>query len=89
MNDDHKHFADCRCLRCVNARWGRHSHSEALIARENADLIARMRRGQTLARVDHQATWWPPRPIIKKDPHLVARALGDPEKVAAKLTVVE
>lgn len=34
---------------------------------ENADLIARMKRGESLARCDTQATWWQPRPKIKKD----------------------
>lgn len=45
-------------------------------ATENADLLRRFRAGESLAVVDHQATWWPPRPIIQKDQALIARALG-------------
>lgn len=30
-----------------------------------------------LETIDRQATWWPPRPIIKKDPEEIARVYGD------------
>ena len=81
--DDDKCFPGCRCLRCVDARCQRRF-------RENADLIGRMRRGESLACVERQATWWPPRPIIKKDPRLVAAVLGQTQKAStAKLEVVD
>lgn len=35
--------------------------------RENDALLEKMRKGESLATVSVQATWWPPRPIIKKD----------------------
>ena len=35
--------------------------------RENDALLEKMRKGESLAIVSVQATWWPPRPIIKKD----------------------
>jgi len=46
-------------------------------ARENADLIRRMKAGETLSLVAPAATWWPPRALIKKDPGEVARVYGD------------
>jgi hypothetical protein len=45
--------------------------------KENEDLIARMKRGESLARCSTQDTWWQPRPIIKKDKKLIAQAFGD------------
>ena len=45
--------------------------------RENADLIARMRKGETLSLVAPQATWWPPRQLIEKDQAEIKRVLGE------------
>lgn len=35
--------------------------------KENEDLLARAKKGESISRCDTAATWWPPRPIIKKD----------------------
>jgi hypothetical protein len=35
--------------------------------KENDALIERMRKGESLASVSVSSTWWPPRPVIKKD----------------------
>jgi|TARA_R110000868_G_scaffold260795_1_gene518907 hypothetical protein len=35
--------------------------------KENDALIEKMRKGESLATVSVSATWWPPRPKIKKD----------------------
>jgi hypothetical protein len=43
--------------------------------KENDALIEKMRKGESLATVSVSATWWPPRPIIKKD--LVKRLLDE------------
>lgn len=43
--------------------------------RENADLLRRFHKGENLV-ADGSASWWPPRPLIKKDPAEVARVLG-------------
>lgn len=40
---------------------------EDLRKKENEALIEKMRKGESLATVSVKATWWPPRPIIKKD----------------------
>lgn len=34
---------------------------------ENDRIIERMKRGESLATVPTEATWFPPRPTIKKD----------------------
>jgi len=34
---------------------------------ENDRIIERMKRGENLTTVPAEATWFPPRPIIKKD----------------------
>lgn len=44
---------------------------------ENAEIIRKMRAGESLAMVDTRATWWPPRPKIEKDKALIARVLGE------------
>lgn len=35
--------------------------------KENDSLIEKMRNGESLAMVSVSSTWYPPRPIIKKD----------------------
>lgn len=35
--------------------------------RRNQDLIERAQRGENTALIPPQATWFPPRPLIKKD----------------------
>ncbi len=39
----------------------------------NSDLLRRMRNGDPLNVVDSRASWYPPRPIIKKDSDEMAR----------------
>lgn len=43
---------------------------------ENQDLIERMRRGESLARIPATATWFQPRPSVKKDGDAMARLYG-------------
>ena len=38
---------------------------------KNKDLIRRMRAGESIALYKQQATWFQPRPVIKKDEKLV------------------
>lgn len=45
--------------------------------KENADLIERMKRGEQLSLIDQQASWWPPRPIIKKDWEIIRKLAED------------
>jgi len=35
--------------------------------KENDNLIERMKKGEDLSRISPEATWYPPRPQIKKD----------------------
>ena len=44
--------------------------------RENADLLARYRAGEKLARIDATATWWPRHPPIKKDEAALRKLYG-------------
>ncbi len=46
---------------------------------ENDDLIARMKRGESLSRCAPQDTWFQPRPTIKKDQKEMARVYGGQE----------
>lgn len=34
---------------------------------ENKSIIERLRRGESITRINASATWFPPRPVIKKD----------------------
>jgi len=43
---------------------------------QNADTLAKFKRGESLSLVDSTATWWPPRPIIKKDQEGMAKLYG-------------
>lgn len=42
----------------------------------NAELIRRMRNGESLTSFDSKASWYPPRPIIQKDKAEMARLYG-------------
>lgn len=42
-------------------------------SKHNSDLIRRMRNGEQLNAVDSKASWYPPRPVIKKDTNEMAR----------------
>ena len=42
----------------------------------NQDLIRRMRNGESLSAIDSKASWYPPRPNIKKDAKEMARLYG-------------
>jgi hypothetical protein len=43
----------------------------------NEDVIKRLRRGEPLCRVDAASTWFPPRPILSKDPEAMKRLYGE------------
>lgn len=46
---------------------------EEIRKKENDDLIARMRKGESLSRCRPQDTWFQPRPLIKKDKEAISR----------------
>jgi hypothetical protein len=50
----------------------------------NADLIRRMRNGENLYSFDSAASWYPPRPVIAKDPEAVKSLYGKGVKVLQK-----
>ena len=52
----------------------------------NADLLRRMRAGETLTSFDSRASWFPPRPIIQKDQGEIARLYqnASPRRVTAQ-----
>jgi hypothetical protein len=39
--------------------------------KHNQELIRRMRNGDSLKSFDNIASWYPPRPVIKKDPKAI------------------
>jgi hypothetical protein len=43
----------------------------------NNELIHRMRAGEVLTSFDSKSSWYPPRPIIEKDVHEIARLYGN------------
>lgn len=47
----------------------------------NKDLIERLKRGESTQLIPTQMTWYPPRPIIKKDNEIVKQLYGDTAKV--------
>lgn len=49
---------------------------DELRKQHNLDLIRRMRKGEELFKYDSQASWFPPRPCIAKDPDAVSRLYG-------------
>lgn len=47
--------------------------------RHNHDLIKRMREGDPLKGFDNQSSWFPPRPVIKKDEKAIAKLYKSPD----------
>ena len=45
--------------------------------KRNKSIIERLMRGETLATVPQSATWFPPRPIIKKNQEALGKLYGD------------
>ena len=55
---------------------------------ENKRIIVKMKRGESLATVPTEATWYPPRPVITKDLTKLYPQLTK-EKSKSSLTLVE
>lgn len=51
-------------------------HSKTNREKHNQDLIDRMKSGENLQRYSSQASWFPPRPVIKKDPGAIETLYG-------------
>ncbi len=48
--------------------------------KHNQELIRRMRNGDNLKSFDNYASWYPPRPVIKKDISAIAKLYKPTEK---------
>ncbi|MBI2601929.1 MAG: hypothetical protein HYW48_02640 [Deltaproteobacteria bacterium] len=57
--------------------------------KRNEELIKRMRRGDVLHTYDAQTSWYPPRPVIKKDKKELARLYGEEKETEANLSPVD
>jgi len=63
--------------------------SKELRRQHNLDLMRRMRSGESLNAYDSKASWFPPRPVIKKDEKEVSRVYDVPvEAVKVKQPAV-
>ena len=51
-------------------------HPAVIRRRHNVELLRRMRAGEALWSFDSTASWFPPRPVISKDPGAIARLYG-------------
>lgn len=54
------------------------SKSSELRRQHNLDLMRRMRGGESLNAYDSKASWFPPRPIVKKDEKEISRVYQNP-----------
>jgi hypothetical protein len=50
---------------------------EEIRSAANAETLHKYRTGHSLTAVSPEATWWPPRPIIKKDAEAFAKLYGE------------
>jgi hypothetical protein len=55
----------------------------------NAELIRRMMKGESLTSFDSQSSWYPPRPVIEKDPSEIARLYETAQQVETSTNKVE
>jgi len=51
----------------------RYKTDSMLRRQHNSELIRRMRNGDSLNAIDSRASWFPPRPILKKDASEMSR----------------
>jgi hypothetical protein len=50
--------------------------SKNLRKERNEDVLDRLKKGDALSSFDSYASWYPPRPIIKKDPKALGKLYG-------------
>jgi hypothetical protein len=50
--------------------------SKNLRKERNEDVLDRLKKGDSLSSFDSYASWYPPRPIIKKDPKALGKLYG-------------
>lgn len=55
-------------------------HSKGSREKHNQDIIERMKSGDTLQRYTAQSSWFPPRPVIKKDVSAIEMLYGLKDK---------
>lgn len=55
--------------------------SSEIRRQHNLDLMRRMRGGESLNAYDSKASWYPPRPVIKKDDKEISRVYDSPTAV--------
>ena len=51
--------------------------------KHNGDLIKRMNDGDSLKSFDSMSSWFPPRPVIKKDVKVMAKLYKEKEEEAS------
>lgn len=61
---------------------------EVMRRQHNDDLLRRMRSGEALWSFDSNASWFPERPKIKKDPKALARLYGTADEDCAAETLL-
>jgi len=49
--------------------------------KHNDDLLRRFKKGENILNYNSSDTWFPPRPVIKKDKDLVKKLYGDDAEV--------
>ena len=59
--------------------------SRNLRKERNEDILDRLKKGDALSSFDSYASWYPPRPIIKKDPKALGKLYSS--KSAEKMAV--
>ena len=67
-----------------------HNKSQNSLRRErNAELLRRMRNGDSLTSYDSAASWFPPRPIIEKDEKAMQQLYGSKRRINEKTVQVK
>ncbi len=51
--------------------------SKSLRKERNSEVVRRMRNGEQLSSFNSQSSWFPPRPVIEKDPSALEKLYGD------------
>ena len=52
------------------------TETQELRKKHNSELIRRMKDGESLKSFDSTASWFPPRPVIEKDPSALGKLYG-------------
>lgn len=64
-------------------------NEKKLIKKSNASILRRLQRGESLANVPPEATWFPPRPLLSKNKEDIEKLYGIKKEKVPPLCIIQ